>query len=165
MILATHAILGTAAAMALRQNPIAAFFAAFASHFVLDALPHWEYKLSSQIRHPTDPLKNELVFDQRFIRDLVKTGADCLTGTAISLLVVAFTSPEYIRIAFLGAIGGVLPDFLQLMYHFFPKYLHYLQWFHKKIQTQTRLNDMPVLGITLQIILAALFIAILIFAA
>jgi len=45
MILTTHAIVGAALASFLSSHPAAAFVAGFASHFVLDAIPHVDYPI------------------------------------------------------------------------------------------------------------------------
>jgi hypothetical protein len=47
MILSTHAIVGAALASLMPSHPIAAFAAGFASHFVIDSTPHWDYPLKS----------------------------------------------------------------------------------------------------------------------
>lgn len=47
MILCTHAIIGGAIASLLPLNPAAAAIAGFASHFAIDAIPHWDYPLRS----------------------------------------------------------------------------------------------------------------------
>jgi hypothetical protein len=159
MILATHAIGGAAVAIAAKYNPVAAFFLAFLSHFALDAIPHWEYQITSRRKYPQDPLKEVMIFDKKFIRDLAVTGGDCLLGAALSIGAIWVISPSYLSIVFLGVIGGVLPDFLQLVYFIFPKSpLRYLQLVHSKIQSGTRLNNMPLLGITLQIAISVVIL-------
>jgi hypothetical protein len=42
MILSTHAIVGAAIASFLPSHPTIAFVLGFGSHFVLDAIPHWD---------------------------------------------------------------------------------------------------------------------------
>ena len=47
MILSTHAIVGAAIASFLPSHPTTAFVLGFGSHFVLDAIPHWDYPIKS----------------------------------------------------------------------------------------------------------------------
>jgi hypothetical protein len=47
MILSTHAVVGGAIASLVPSDPILAAAAGFASHFAIDAIPHWDYPLRS----------------------------------------------------------------------------------------------------------------------
>ena len=47
MTLATHAVVGAAAASLIPTHPFLGFIAGFVSHFAIDAIPHWEYSLAS----------------------------------------------------------------------------------------------------------------------
>jgi hypothetical protein len=48
MILSTHAVVGVALASFVPSHPFAAFVIGFASHFALDAIPHWDYPIKSR---------------------------------------------------------------------------------------------------------------------
>src|SRR5260370_42631939 len=52
MILSTPAIVGAAIASFLPSHPTTAFVLGFASHFVLDAIPHWDYPIRSAAADP-----------------------------------------------------------------------------------------------------------------
>ncbi len=157
MTLTAHALAGASAAMLLRNNPVAAFFGAFAMHFVADVVPHWDYKIKSLKKNPDNYLENRIVFGKVFLRDLFFTGLDCSLGIVLSFFVISQIAPAYAPIAVLGAIGGVLPDFLQLVYHIFPRSpMVYLQKFHHWVQANNRFEKPPILGITSQIIFLAL---------
>ena len=52
MTLTTHAIFGAGLASLMPEHPVAAFIAGFASHFVLDAIPHWDYAILSESVDP-----------------------------------------------------------------------------------------------------------------
>jgi hypothetical protein len=45
--LSTHAIVGGAIASLISSHPLLAAVAGFTSHFVIDAIPHWDYRLRS----------------------------------------------------------------------------------------------------------------------
>jgi len=48
MILSTHAVVGGAIASFIPLHPLLVAVAGFASHFAIDAIPHWDYRLRSQ---------------------------------------------------------------------------------------------------------------------
>ncbi|RJP45759.1 hypothetical protein C4587_00385 [Candidatus Parcubacteria bacterium] len=159
MTLTAHAVFGTAAALVFRENPVAAFVAAFASHFAADAIPHWDYSIRSFTEHPSDYRKSSFTFGKQFRRDLFVSGLDCTLGFFASLAAAAALHPGYIRIALIGATGGVLPDFLQLMYYLMPRPFEKLQKFHWAIQKNNVLKKKyPLFGISSQaaLVLAAL---------
>jgi hypothetical protein len=52
MILTTHAVVGAALATFLPSHPVIAFAVGFASHFVLDAIPHVDYPIKSRSVNP-----------------------------------------------------------------------------------------------------------------
>lgn len=115
MILATHAIVGAAAGR-IFSNPYAAFIAGFASHFVMDAIPHKDYTLNS-FEPGEDKSEDDMVLDRRFIGDSVKAGVDLLTGAAIIIFIFRdanglINNPVSLLA---GAIGGILPDFLEVV--------------------------------------------------
>jgi len=121
MILFTHSVVGGAIGAALRIHPVAAFALGFASHFVLDAFPHWQYSLESGKPHPTNKMLGNFILDIKFIFDLIKIGVDMLAS--IIVVYIFFHGDTFSITAFLsqgvfwGMIGGVLPDFLQFAYY------------------------------------------------
>ena len=162
MILATHAVVGGALGLLLRDNPAGAIFAAFTSHFLLDAIPHWHYQLRAKERDAGMPFGYRLRFDRDLIRDIVTTGMDCAVGTAIPLAAGALVAPTYLWVIFWGAAASVLPDFTQFLYYAFPRSpLRHLQRFHYAIHAKTRLDHKPLVGIPAQIALAAIFLALM----
>ena len=157
MILVTHAIIGATVAFALRENPLIGFLAAFASHFAADAIPHWEYRIISLERNATDYLSSRFAIGKNFAYDILRAGTDCAFGVGIPTLIVSSQSPENIWIVLWGAAGGVLPDFLQLVYFLFPNSpLRFVQRFHHFIHAKQRMYDRPVLGISIQAMICAL---------
>lgn len=158
MILTTHAIAGAAVASLNPTRPISGFFAGFVLHFILDAIPHWEYKIKSDSVHPYGISK--LVFDRAFFADVLRMGSDASLGVILSFAL--FYSPGSALAVLAGALGGITPDALQFVYgrlHW--KWLTLLQNFHFWIHATRKLKNRPVLGITIQILLiAAIFFAV-----
>jgi hypothetical protein len=161
MMLTTHALAGAAAAALIPAHPVAGFAAGFASHFVLDAIPHWNFKPSS-IRNPDDLDRIDMPFSRQFWKDVVVIGADGLLGLVLALTFFAHDAVTTAAVL-AGAAGGILPDALQFVYFKFKKEpLVSLQKFHKGIQNtdKTRfLQARPVLGMVLQVLLLAAVVA------
>ena len=85
MTLTTHAIIGAAIAASMPNYPVVGFVLAFASHFVLDAIPHWDYKLSSQKTDGKDRMNDDMIINKDFFIDLSKIGLDMLCGVLLAL--------------------------------------------------------------------------------
>ncbi len=159
MTLSVHAIAGTAAALAFRSNPITALLAAFFSHFVLDAIPHWHYKILSKSPDSSLPFGIKLNLGVNFLKDIFRGSIDFCLGLIVSMLISSFFFPDSFWITLLGAFASVLPDFLQVIYYLLPnKLLFYFQKFHQGIHSEKRLDSEPLKGITQQIILSVIII-------
>ena len=117
MTLTTHALVGAAAASLFPEHPYLAFAAGFASHFAIDALPHWDYGeyLHSFSEKPGEPLSADMRMGKDFHRDLAIIGADALLGFVLTFVAawILNVSPE---IALVGAGAGLYPDLLQFVY-------------------------------------------------
>jgi hypothetical protein len=111
--------------------------AGFASHFAIDAIPHWDYPLRSiSLGRKAD--NRRLRIDFPLIRDLTLIGADACFGLAIALLLFATASTVWV-IA-LGAVAGMLPDPLQFVQSLFPREpLKSLQRFHGWMHSKRKL--------------------------
>ncbi len=157
MVLFTHAVVGGAIGVALRSHPVSAFLFGFLSHFVLDAMPHWDYHLESSRKHSSgDRLQGNFVMNRSFVFDLIKIGTDLLTGAVIVYLFlygdVLNISAFLVQGTFWGMVGGVLPDVLQFVYYKTKREpLTTLQKFHLSVHTQKRLDGRYVIGPLLQI--------------
>jgi hypothetical protein len=150
MTLTTHAVVGAGAASLFLGNPLLAFCAAFLSHFLIDAIPHWDYIPRSMRNNSEDPLKTDMTLGKDFILDLCVIGADALFGILLSLLF--FGNSVGLVIAFIGAVGGILPDPLQFVYWKIRKEpLISLQRFHLWIHAKTQIKEAWHIGITFQI--------------
>ena len=157
MILSTHAIVGAAIASFLPSEPWAPFAAAalgFASHFAIDAIPHWDYPIRSAAIRPQS--RAVVRYDRSLVRDLGLIGADGLIGTLVALAL--FASPATIATVLAGALAAMLPDPLQFVHSRFPHApLHTLQQLHVWIHTDRRLK--APLGIASQLIFVVAVIA------
>lgn len=136
MTLSTHSVVGASIATIARTNPVLAFFLGFGSHFVLDAIPHWDYPLSTK-----------------------NVGTDI--GIGFVLVLVFFLLPFqsfallFAKSALWGAFGAVLPDLLIGFHMKFPtKLVSFLHHFHIEIMhSKTRLDHRTILGPVMQVII------------
>jgi hypothetical protein len=131
MTLATHAIVGGAIMKLMPGHPVEGLILAFVSHFVLDAIPHWEYKLKSYDYNEKEPLKSVLRLNKNFLKDFSKMALDGILGLIVSL--VLFSS-------FWGAVFAMLPDFFQFLYLMIRRepltsYQKFHSWAHTKHET------------------------------
>ena len=111
MVLTPHALIGAALASAVPEHPLIGFFLGFVSHFILDAVPHWDYHL--------DFFETNLLSRN----DLIKLAADFVLGLSLVWLFV----PTLIW----GALGALTPDALQFIYRKTKfRFLAPLQSFH-----------------------------------
>jgi len=140
MTLTTHALVGAAAASLFPEHPYLAFAAGFASHFAIDALPHWDYGeyLRSMQYDPIQHLHTDMRLGKDFVRDLALIGADALLGFVLTFVAAWLLkiSPE---IALVGAGAGLYPDLLQFVYFKikktrFERSMARLQLFHAWVQ-------------------------------
>jgi hypothetical protein len=152
MILCTHAIVGGAIASLFPSHPILVTAAGFASHFAIDAIPHWDYPLRSiSVGKTAD--NRRLKIDGSLVRDLALIGVDACVGLALAVFL--FATPGTAWVIGLGAIAGMLPDPLQFVHSVYPREpLRSLQRFHSWIHSKRRLRWR--LGVTSQATFAAL---------
>jgi hypothetical protein len=84
MILSTHAIVGGAIASLMPSHPVLAVVAGFASHFVIDAIPHWDYPLQSiAIGKGAD--NRCLRLSQNVVLDLAVIALDACAGLTLAV--------------------------------------------------------------------------------
>ena len=138
MILSTHAIVGGAVASLLPSHPVLVVVLGFASHFVIDAIPHWDYPLQSiSVKPGADNRKLRL--DRRLVLDLFLISLDAFAGLAAAIFL--FAPPASPVVIALGAVAGMLPDPLQFAHSLYPHQpLKILQRFHVWIHSKQRLG-------------------------
>ena len=137
MILSTHAVVGGALAGLFPSHPVAAFAVGFASHFVIDAIPHWDYPLRSL--SVARGARNQARLTPALARDVALIGFDAIVGLALAIGI--FTTPSTIVAVLAGAVGAMLPDPLQFVHTLYPREpLASLQRFHRWMHTKRRLH-------------------------
>jgi len=153
MTLSTHMIVGTAVASLFPNNPALGFGAAFLSHFVLDTIPHWDYAIA--MKNGSSDIKDmDIEFNKSFVKSFVKISSDVALGFIISLILIFTLHFSSWPALMAGCLGGMMPDFLQLVYM---KFKHEpflsLQKFHRWIQKDRGYKiKNPVFGVLTQII-------------
>ena len=137
MILSTHAIVGGAIASLIPSHPLLAAVAGFASHFAIDAIPHWDYPLQS-IAVGKGADNRGLRLDGALLTDLAVIAGDACLGLGLALRLFATAASMWV-IA-LGAAAAMLPDPPQFVHSLFPKEpLNTLQRFHGWIHSKRKL--------------------------
>lgn len=99
MFLSTHAGVGAAIGSLLPSHPVAAAVLGFASHFPLDAIPHWDYPIGSGFVSPA--VGGRLKSDRALTLDALTIDADALLGVVGGA--VLFASPEGMGAVLLAA--------------------------------------------------------------
>lgn len=107
MILTPHLLLGSAITLTIPFLPLAVALA-FLSHYILDALPHWEYST----RNLQQKNWSKAIFD------FLKIGADFSCGILILIIVLL---NQNLLLGLIGAFFAALPDIGTFVYILFPK--------------------------------------------
>jgi hypothetical protein len=155
MILCTHAIVGGALASLFPSHPLAVIAAGFASHFLIDAIPHWDYPLRSISLGPQ--ARNRLMFGGPRLRDLALIGFDGCMGLTLSVFL--FATPATVLAIVLGSVAAMLPDPLQFAHTLYPREpLKSLQRFHGWMHTKHQIGAS--IGMSSQIAFVAAVIGI-----
>jgi hypothetical protein len=119
MILSVHAIFGAAVASQFPNHPVLGFTLGFASHFILDAIPHKDYELISlekDLISRKPKFMDDVVAKFRLIRDVILVSFDALVGLCLAYLF--FFNPTHPFLFLLGAVASLLPDFITFLYIF-----------------------------------------------
>jgi hypothetical protein len=148
MILTTHGIIGGAIGAVIPEYPEAAVGLAFVSHFVADALPHWDYKIFSS---SLDPERGGALKMNRLLAlDLIRISIDGIAGLFLAWWL--FATPTHPWLWFFAAGAGMAPDVLHFLYLRCPKgILKSIEDFHVGIHTNIRITRARI-GFTLQCI-------------
>jgi hypothetical protein len=137
MILSTHAVVGGAIASLVPSDPILAAAAGFASHFAIDAIPHWDYPLRSiSVGKGAD--NRCLRLNRAVMIDLISIGVDACAGLALAIWL--FATPASAWVIALGATAAIVPDPLQFVHSVHPREpLVTLQRFHEWVHSKRKL--------------------------
>ena len=164
MVLSTHIIVGSAVASLFPNQPIIGFGLAFASHFAMDAIPHWDYELKSKVTlgdNPWDPLTGDMLISPKFIRDIFCVGLDIAIGLILAIFILGGAGKFSVSVLIAGALGGAMPDFLQFAYMKIRRDpLTSLQQFHHFVHAKKRILN-PIVGIISQLAIITLIFVIL----
>lgn len=164
MLLAPHILVGAAIASKF-QNPLLGILFAFLSHFILDAIPHWEY--------PAEPLKQIRTKGVRYLLPIFRRVAlDLLLGFTVLAAAVYLGTRDIPMTAWaLGGFFGILPDGFSFLLFLKPKnrllstFLKIIWAIHHRIHYDKEKRGMPPLriGLSTQIIAVLLALYFLIF--
>jgi len=166
MILSVHAIFGAAVASLVPTHPVEAFTLGFASHFVLDVIPHRDYDLIS-LEYGSDgkikPISLLEIMERKFklVRDLCLISFDALLGLILAFMF--FFNPIHPVIFLAGAIGSLIPDGMTFLFLIFKHhslglfYRVHSSFFHSKFVL--KLNQMT--GVIFQYFTITVLIAII----
>ncbi len=115
MILASHIIVSGLLGATTQNYFLAAVFG-FVSHYVLDAIPHWDFYLSPEFKIKAEAEDGKFIKEKFFWKEASKIVIDILIG--LGLLFIFLKNLSYINIAavFISVFFGILPDPLQLLY-------------------------------------------------
>ena len=116
MTLTAHAITGAALASLVPDQPLVGFAVGFISHFVLDAIPHWDYKLSSKKEDGNNHMNDDMVINKNFIKDILKISFDGILGLLFAYFIFVFYFKFSTFVVLSGVIGAMMPDALQFVY-------------------------------------------------
>ncbi|MBI2122065.1 MAG: hypothetical protein HYT98_02985 [Candidatus Sungbacteria bacterium] len=160
MTLTTHIAIAAAITRPIAHvHPALTFVIALATHYLSDAIPHWDYELHSPERDESTNVKKISIRHPKFGGDFIKMSLDGTLGLALMWFIVGPVSFETIIWMGLAAVGSCLPDFLQGVYTILGlKFLEPVHRFHNRMHTRIRLGPYPLIGVPFQ--LAILLIAV-----
>lgn len=155
MTLATHIIIAAAVTKPIASaHPLLIFAVAMITHYLSDAIPHWDYSLSSidsEVRHEERAWK---FGDATFLRDVRNVACDGLLGILFVALITQPSSPSEILWLFFTAAGSILPDFLQGVYYTRrADFLRIIHRFHGFMHSKISLGPYPLIGIPFQAVI------------
>ena len=130
------------------------FVAAVASHYLSDAIPHWDYPIKSVDGDQDADQKTWSHNPKSLLVDMSRIAADGFIGAAISFFILWPTTFYDFLSLFLIILGSTLPDFLQGLYFIkHTRFLKPLQRIHDSIHTKIKLGQYPLIGVPLQLII------------
>jgi len=116
MILASHIIISGLLGASTNNYFLAAALGLF-SHYIVDAIPHWDDYLSLEFDSRAKLKKLQFLKDKFLYKELSKVTIDILIGLSVlSLMLFKNSGFDNIVYAAVGIFFGVLPDPLQLLY-------------------------------------------------
>jgi hypothetical protein len=164
MTLMVHEFVG-AAFSGLGLNPVETFGLGLASHYVLDAIPHWDYLNDGILNNIKMGPNGKIIFksfrkeERRAFFSIV---FDIFGGAALSLLLLRPATFGGLINLGAGMFGAFLPDFLGGLSYLFPQnallQAHYR--FHNFIHTKSHIENHPFIGAGIQAAIILLVVLI-----
>ncbi len=162
MTLTTHGVTGALIVASMPLYPAVGLTLAFGSHFLLDALPHWDYKILSLDKVEAKKGVVVMTGGRNFFLDLFRIGTDGFLGLALTVSISLFFYNSVLGLLIVGALVAMLPDFLQFVFGRFKfEFLRPLQNFHSNIHTKIKIENNLLFGIGSQATL--IFLCLIIF--
>lgn len=141
MVITPHMLVGAAVGSKF-GNPWLVFTLGLLSHYLLDALPHWDYLKGIEIKNPDH---------------LIKIGLDFILGGFFVFLLTYSSEQRFLIL--IALLGALLPDILEVIYcNFNIKWLRPLSLIHHKIHYPKRLSFWAGLPATLAVCLIAVYL-------
>lgn len=173
MFLTTHAAAGVLISHYVK-DPYAVFGLSFASHFVLDFIPHGDEALYHD---------NEWRILKKFKQPIIVNLLDLLGLLGVIIFVINHPGDTTSRLMMIGIIGSILPDFLshlfpvlheKLSWLFLVRWIYHLtkptglryfvrgqNWIHDVLHHEIFRRDIPFLvGLVIQVILVVIFLGL-----
>ncbi len=155
MTFGTHMVVATAVALPVLHNPAAAFAVGIASHYIVDAIPHWDWPLKSLEKklgesHAASAVNLSV---GAISIDMIRLAIDMSIGLiALSSVLYVGGASWSIVAVLLAMLGGILPDMLQFIYFATRmKLLSHHQNFHDAVHTDWKIpHHQYVRGVLLQ---------------
>lgn len=152
MTLATHMVVGAAAAKVFSSHPVEAFAIGWISHYIMDSVVHWDYPLSITQGAEHTPINVRQAPKKLIAYDIAKVLIDVCIGFILIYILAQNFNSNNLTMLVAGAVGATIPDFLQFLYGIFKvSVLRALQNFHDFMHAKTTLKNRPVLGIGSQV--------------
>jgi hypothetical protein len=145
MTLTTHAIVGASVAQLFPNQPLIGFLAGVASHYLSDKIPHWDYAQNfTSIKASNNGqlvVIDKIFFGPRFLLESLFVLGDTVLGLILAWLLWHNPSSGNFLLIILGAIGGMLPDYIQIIHGFWnTRFSIVFQKFHSFMHTPERLK-------------------------
>jgi len=155
MVLTAHSLVGAAVANLFPQDPALGFLLAYGSHYAIDMIPHRDYDLDGFFE--VEPKTVGSLFRNAKARlNMLMIGFDFCVGAGLAIFLFV-SNRQTLIVTLLGILGGVLPDFLQFLYHASKKAPWTLtQSVHNFFHTDNHMKQQSFLGTMTQITTVAL---------
>ncbi len=163
MILTPHAIVGVTLVNMFPNNLVLGFGLAFASHYILDMIPHTDYDISGLFDEDEKTIRSVFKHTKAALQFLFIV-FDFVFAIYLSLLFFVRDENSLI-VTLVGLIGALLPDFLRLLYYKYNpqlrKFLHIHVAHHDEIQNHvTDDKNAKLWGALYQFLVPILFLVI-----